>query len=46
MKAMLGFVLLAVAVVLFLLAAIGGPGFLALGLAAFAGAFLADRVIR
>lgn len=42
---LIGVVLLAVAVILFLLAAIGGVGFIALGLAAFAGAFLADRLV-
>jgi hypothetical protein len=44
-----GIALLAVAVVLFLLAAfgvaIGGIDFVALGLAAFAGAFVADRAL-
>lgn len=49
MKVTVGLVLLAVAVVLFLLAAfgiaVGGIDFVSLGLAAFAGAFIADRVV-
>lgn len=50
MTVTVGLVLLAIAVVLFLLAAfgieVGGINFVALGLAAFAGALLADRAVR